>query len=79
MALVQLAEVSKIRPDGLPMFLIQNMPPEISVRGLSLTRPEIYYGEVEHEPVSGANVKNPTRFTVGSRPPAALGIGPPGP
>src|SRR5437773_4888805 len=48
---VVLAEVSKIRPDGLPMFLVQNMPPEISVRGLSLTRPELYYGEVDHEPV----------------------------
>jgi uncharacterized membrane protein (UPF0182 family) len=46
-----LAEVSKIRPDGLPVFLIQNMPPEITAPGLKLTRPEIYYGEVVHEPV----------------------------
>src|SRR6185436_12046549 len=29
----------------------QNMPPEISARGLKLTRPEVYYGEVVHEPV----------------------------
>ena len=46
-----LAEVSKIRPDGRPVYLIQNMPPEISARGLKLTRPEVYYGEVVHEPV----------------------------
>lgn len=48
---VVLAEVSKIRPDGLPVYLIQNMPPDISAKGLQLTRPEIYYGEVVHEPI----------------------------
>ena len=46
-----LAEVSKIRPDGLPVFMIQNMPPEILAKGLKLVRPEIYFGELEHEPV----------------------------
>ena len=46
-----LAEVSKIRPDGLPVFLIQNMPPEVTAPGLKLVRPEIYYGEIVHEPV----------------------------
>jgi len=46
-----LAEVSKIRPDGLPVFMIQNMPPEITAPGLKLARPQIYYGEVVHEPV----------------------------
>jgi hypothetical protein len=46
-----LAEVSKIRPDGLPVFLIQNMPPEVTAQGLKLVRPETYYGEIVHEPV----------------------------
>ena len=46
-----LAEVSKIRPDGLPVFLIQNMPPEVTAQGLKLARPETYYGEIVHEPV----------------------------
>ncbi len=46
-----LAEVSKIRPDGLPVFLIQNMPPEVTAPGLKLVRPEVYYGEIVHEPV----------------------------
>ncbi len=46
-----LAEVSKIRPDGLPVFLIQNMPPEVTAPGVKLVRPEIYYGEMVHEPI----------------------------
>jgi uncharacterized membrane protein (UPF0182 family) len=46
-----LADVSHIRPDGLPVFLIQNMPPEVTAPGLKLVRPEIYFGETEHEPI----------------------------
>lgn len=46
-----LAEVSKVTPDGQPVFFIQNAPPEIKTKSLRLTRPEIYYGEVVHEPV----------------------------
>jgi uncharacterized membrane protein (UPF0182 family) len=48
---VTLAEVSKITPEGLPVFLIQNMPPEVSTPSLKVTRPQLYYGEVTHEPV----------------------------
>jgi uncharacterized membrane protein (UPF0182 family) len=48
---VVLAEVSKIRPDGLPVFLIQNMPPEVTAPGLKLARPQIYYGEKMHSPI----------------------------
>jgi uncharacterized membrane protein (UPF0182 family) len=46
-----LAEVSKITPDGLPLLLIDNAPPVVKTKSLSLTRPEVYYGEVTHEPV----------------------------
>src|SRR5208283_966852 len=46
-----LAGVSQITPDGLPVLLIDNAPPEVKTKSLSLTRPEIYYGEVSHEPV----------------------------
>ncbi len=46
-----LSEVNKIQPDGLPVLLIQNMPPEVTAPGLKLVRPEVYYGEVVHEPV----------------------------
>ncbi len=48
---IVLADVSKIKPDGLPVLLVQNMPPEISTKSLKLERPEIYYGENVHEPV----------------------------
>ena len=46
-----LAGVSQITPDGLPVLLIDNAPPEVKSKSLKLTRPEIYYGEVTHEPV----------------------------
>ena len=46
-----LSEVSKMTSDGLPVLMIENAPPEIKTDSLKLTRPEIYYGEVTHEPV----------------------------
>jgi len=48
---VVVAEAARITPDGLPVLLIQNAPPEIKTPDLKLTRPELYYGEVTHEPV----------------------------
>jgi uncharacterized membrane protein (UPF0182 family) len=46
-----LATVSNITPDGLPVLLIENAPPEIKTPSLKLTRPEIYYGETVQEPI----------------------------
>lgn len=46
-----MAEVGKITPNGLPVYLIQNMPPEISTPSLKITRPELYYGEFQQDPV----------------------------
>jgi len=46
-----LSEVSKMTPDGLPVLLIDDAPPVVKTPSLKLTRPEIYYGEVTHEPV----------------------------
>ncbi|MCC7174393.1 MAG: UPF0182 family protein [Bryobacterales bacterium] len=46
-----LAEANRIMPDGLPVLFVQDAPPEIRTGSLKLTRPEIYYGEVVHEPV----------------------------
>ena len=48
---VVLSEVSQITPDGLPVLLIDNAPTVVKTPSLKLTRPEIYYGEVTHEPV----------------------------
>ncbi|MCL5742306.1 MAG: UPF0182 family protein [Acidobacteria bacterium] len=46
-----MSEVARMTPDGLPELLIENAPPEIKTPSLKLTRPEIYYGEIVHEPV----------------------------
>src|ERR1700686_3503491 len=48
---VVLSEVNKITPDGLPVLLIENAPPEIKTPGFQLTRPEIYYGAKTQDPV----------------------------
>ena len=48
---VVMAGVSQITPDGLPVLLIDDAPPRIHTPSLKLTRPELYYGEVTHEPV----------------------------
>jgi uncharacterized membrane protein (UPF0182 family) len=48
---VVLSEVNKITPDGLPVLLIENAPPEIHAPGFQLARPEIYYGEKTQDPV----------------------------
>lgn len=45
------AEAARITADGLPYLLIQDAPPAVRTKSLRLTRPEIYYGEVSHEPV----------------------------
>jgi len=46
-----MSEVNKITPDGLPVLLIENAPPEIKAPGFQLTRPEIYFGEKTQDPV----------------------------
>jgi uncharacterized membrane protein (UPF0182 family) len=46
-----MAEANRITANGQPVLIVQDAPPEISTPSLKLTRPEIYYGEVTHEPV----------------------------
>jgi uncharacterized membrane protein (UPF0182 family) len=48
---VVLSEVNKITPDGLPVLLIENAPPEVKAAGFQLTRPEIYFGDKTQDPV----------------------------
>lgn len=48
---VVMAEANRITPDGLPVLFIKDAPPVVTTPSLKLTRPEIYYGEVAHEPV----------------------------
>jgi uncharacterized protein len=46
-----MADANRITPDGSPVLLIQDAPPVIKSPDIKVTRPEIYYGEVSHEPV----------------------------
>ena len=46
-----MAEANRITPDGLPHLFVQDAPPVVKTSSLKLTRPELYYGEVNHEPV----------------------------
>lgn len=46
-----MAEAARITREGLPSLLIQDAPPTIKTKDLKLVRPEIYYGEVTHDPV----------------------------
>ena len=48
---VVMSEVNRTTDDGLPVLLIQDAPPEIKIPDIELNRPEIYYGEVTHDPV----------------------------
>lgn len=48
---VVMAEVSKITSDGQPVYLIQDMPPDIKTPSLKIVRPELYYGEFQQDPV----------------------------
>jgi len=46
-----LAEVNKITPEGQPVYLVQDMPPVVKTPSLKISRPELYYGELQQEPV----------------------------
>ncbi len=46
-----MAGANSITPDGLPQLLIEDAPPRVNVPDLHLERPELYYGEVDQEPV----------------------------
>ncbi len=46
-----LAEVNKFSPEGQPVYIVQDMPPKVKSTSLKIDRPEIYYGEIQHEPV----------------------------
>ncbi|HLJ46239.1 MAG TPA: UPF0182 family protein [Bryobacteraceae bacterium] len=46
-----MAEANRASANGLPVLLIQNAPVEVSTPDLKITRPELYYGEIVHDPV----------------------------
>lgn len=46
-----LAEANQISENGLPDLLVKDAPVTVTVKGLKVTRPEIYYGEAAGETV----------------------------
>lgn len=46
-----LAEANRISETGLPQLLVQDAPVQVHTKSLTVTRPEIYYGEVSGDPV----------------------------
>lgn len=48
---IVMAEANRITPDGLPVLFVQDAPPVVNTKSLQFTKPEIYYGEIAHEPV----------------------------
>ncbi len=43
--------VNEVTEEGLPALLVQDIPPQSKVQELSITRPEIYFGEKTEHPV----------------------------
>jgi uncharacterized protein len=48
---IVMAEANRITADGLPRLFIENAPVMVNTKSLKLTKPEIYYSELTHEPV----------------------------
>lgn len=46
-----LGPVNQITPEGLPVLFIKDLPPVSTAPALNVTRPEIYFGELSHDPV----------------------------
>lgn len=42
---VVMSPVNEITPEGLPELWVRDLPPVSSVKGIEITRPEIYFGE----------------------------------
>ena len=60
------AEVSKLTPEGQPVYLIQDMPPTVKPKSLKVERPELYYGELQHEPVFVETAQQEFNYPQGS-------------
>ncbi|TSC95764.1 MAG: hypothetical protein Athens101410_351 [Parcubacteria group bacterium Athens1014_10] len=44
-----LSPVNEVTPEGLPVLFLKDLPPSSSIKSLSVSRPEIYYGELASE------------------------------
>ncbi len=41
--------VNQVTPEGLPVLFVKDLPPKSEVKELTITRPEIYYGELVND------------------------------
>ena len=48
---VVMSEVNRTTPEGLPVLLVQDAPPVIKIPDIRIEQPELYYGELTHDPV----------------------------
>jgi uncharacterized membrane protein (UPF0182 family) len=48
---VTMNPVNGFTPEGLPTLILSNMPVQSTVRGLAVTRPEVYFGELTNTDV----------------------------
>jgi len=55
---VAMNPVNEVTGEGLPLFLIKNIPPESTVEGFTFSQPEIYFGEETNDYVI-VNAKTP--------------------
>lgn len=44
-----LSPVNEVTPEGLPVLFLKDLPPSSNVKSLSVSRPEIYYGELAND------------------------------
>ena len=44
-----LGPVNEVTPEGLPVLFIKDLPPVSNIESLTITQPEIYYGELSNE------------------------------
>jgi uncharacterized protein len=61
-----MAEANRITSDGLPYLLVKDAPPTVAGKELQLSKPEIYYGEVVHEPVFGRSGQREFSYPAGN-------------
>jgi uncharacterized protein len=58
---------SRFTADGLPDFLLSNMPVDSSVSGIQVKRPEIYFGELTNHPVYVKTRQNEFNYPEGDK------------
>lgn len=68
---IVMAEANRITPDGLPKLFIEDAPPVVHTKSLQLNKPEIYYGEVSHEPVFVDTKQQEFNYPSGSQEPVS--------